>query len=97
MEHSLSNLIAAVENGFFSETTTARLKELEQRKTALKALIAVEKEKEVQSLSREQVTKYLSYAITQPSQTLIDLLIQKAIVKSDAIDVYLKIYSRCTT
>lgn len=90
VEHSLTNLIAAVENGFYSDTTNTRLKELEQRKTELKALIAVEKEKEVQPLTREQVTKYLSYAITQPSQTLIDLLVRKAIVKGDTVDIYLK-------
>lgn len=90
VEHSLTNLIAAVENGFFSDTTNTRLKELEQRKTELKALIAVEKEKEIQPLTREQVTKYLSYAITQPSQTLIDLLVRKAIVKGDTVDIYLK-------
>lgn len=90
VENSLTNLIAAVENGFFSDTTNARLKELEQRKVELKALIAVEKEKEVQPLTREQVTKYLSYAITQPSQTLIDLLVRKAIVKGDTVDIYLK-------
>ena len=90
VEHSLTNLIAAVENGFFSDTTNTRLKELEQRKTELKALIAVEKEKEVKPLTREQVTKYLSYAITQPSQTLIDLLVRKAIVKDDTMDIYLK-------
>lgn len=90
MEHSLTNLIAAVENGFFSDTTNTRLKELEQRKTELKALIAVEKEKEVQPLTREQVTKYLSYAITQPSQTLINLLVRKAIIKGNTVDIYLK-------
>ena len=90
VEHSLTNLIAAVENGFYSETTNTRLKELEQRKVELKALIAVEKEKEVQPLTREQVSKYLSYAITQPSQTLIDLLARKAIVKDDTVDIYLK-------
>lgn len=90
VEHSLTNLIAAVENGFFSDTTNTRLKELEQRKTELKALIAVEKEKEVQPLTREQAAKYLSYAITQPSQTLIDLLVRKAIVKGDTVDIYLK-------
>ena len=87
---ALTNLIAAVENGFFSETTNTRLKELENRKAELNDIISKEKQKEVKPLTREEVEDYLSYAITQPSQTLIDLLVRKVIVKDDTADVYLK-------
>lgn len=90
MECSLSNLIAAVENGFFTETTNARLNELESRKAELKEIVARERLKEVKPITKEQVTDYLSYALTQPSQTMIDLLVRKALIKDDTIDVYLK-------
>lgn len=90
IETSLSNLIAAVENGFFSETTNERLKELERRKAELKETIAKERVKEIKPLTQKQVVDYLSYAITQPSQNLIDLLVRKAIVNENVIDVYLK-------
>ena len=60
VECSLSNLIAAVENGFFSETTNARLNELESRKAELKEIVARERLKEVKPITKEQVTDYLS-------------------------------------
>lgn len=90
VETSLSNLIAAVENGFYSETSKERLKELESRKSELKDLIAHERCKEVKPLTKEQVTEYMTYAISQPSQTLIDLLVRKVLIKAEAVDVYLK-------
>lgn len=90
VETSLSNLIAAVENGFFSETTNERLKELESRKAELKETIAKERVKEITPLTQKQVVDYLTYAITQPSQNLINLLVRKVIVRENAVDVYLK-------
>ncbi len=90
VENSLSNLLAAVEDGFYSETSKQRLKELEKRKMELKSQIAAEKGKEIKPLTKEQVTEYLSFAITQPSQILIDLLVKKVIIRDDTIDVYLK-------
>ncbi len=90
VETSLSNLISAVENGFYSETSKERLKELESRKAELKELIAAEQHKEVKPLAREQVTEYVTYAISQPSQTLINLLVRKVLIKDNTVDVYLK-------
>lgn len=88
VENSLVNLITAVENGFFSESTNARLKELETRKGELKEIIAKERIKEVKPLTKKQVEDYLCYAITQPSQTMIDLLVKKVLIKDDTIDVF---------
>lgn len=90
VENSLVNLITAVENGFFSDTTNARLKELENRKAELKEIISRERIKEVKPITRKQVEDYICYAITQPSQTMIDLLVRKVLIKDDTIDVYLK-------
>jgi hypothetical protein len=90
IETSIANLIAAVENGFYSESTNERLKELENRKDELKAEIAKERVKEVKPMTRKQVEEYLSYAIAQPSQNVIDLLVRKVMIKNDVIDVYLK-------
>jgi hypothetical protein len=89
-EKAINNLIAAVENGFYSESTNERLKELESRKSDLNATIAKERVKEVKPLERKEVEKYLSYAIAQPSQTVIDLLVRKVIIKDNTAEVYLK-------
>jgi hypothetical protein len=93
IETSIENLIIAVENGFYSESTNARLKELENRKAELKANIVKMRGKEVKPITRNQVEEYLSYAIAQPSQNVIDLLVRKVIITDDAVDVYLK-YSK---
>jgi DNA invertase Pin-like site-specific DNA recombinase len=90
IEKAINNLITAVENGFYSESTNERLKELENRKDELKEEIVKERIKEVKPLDRKQVAKYLSYAIAQPSQKVIDLLVRKVVIKGDAVDVYLK-------
>jgi hypothetical protein len=89
-EKAINNLIAAVENGFYSESTNERLKELENRKSDLNATIAKERVKEVKPLERKEVEKYLSYAIVKPSQTVIDLLVRKVIIKDNTAEVYLK-------
>lgn len=89
-ENALSNLIAAVEAGFFSETSKARLLELEDRKKELKATISNEKSKEVHSITKEQVENYLTFAIEQSPQTWIDLLVKRISIKDDVIDLLLE-------
>ena len=89
-ETALSNLIAAVEAGFFSETSKTRLIELEERKKELKLSIATEKSKEVPRITREQVENYLTFAIEQSPQTWIDLLVKRVAIKDDIIELLLE-------
>lgn len=90
IEKSLSNLLAAIEAGLLTETTKDRLVELEQRKRELKATIASEQSKEIKPPDKNKITQYLLFALSQPTLAMIDLLVQKVLLKDDTVDLYLK-------
>lgn len=60
---SLSNLLKAIENGIFSDTTKARLDELETQKKALTEKLLTEKSKERSIPTAVEIKKYLKYAV----------------------------------
>lgn len=90
VEKSLSNLVAAIEAGLLTETTKARLQELEESKRMLSEVIAVEKSKEKKLLTKDDIGLYVQYALSQPNQTLIDLLVSKVVIYNDKIELFLK-------
>lgn len=89
-EHSLSNLLAAIEAGMLTETTKERLTELELTKKELKELIAIEKSKEIKLITANDIRQFVNYALSQPTQVMIELLVQKIIVVNDIINLYLR-------
>ena len=60
---SLSNLLKAIENGIFSDTTKARLDELETQKKALTEKLLIEKSKERSVPTADEIKKYLSFIL----------------------------------
>ncbi len=90
VEKSLSNLVAAIEAGLLTETTRTRLNELEMRKTELKEIIAKERTKEIKPINKSDVAKYIKTALSQPTQAMIEMLVEKAIIKDNIIELYLK-------
>ncbi len=89
-ERSLSNLLAAIEAGMLTETTRERLTELELTKKELKELIAIEKSKEIKLITANDIRQFVNYALSQPTQVMIELLVQKIIVVNDIINLYLR-------
>ena len=87
---SIANIMSAIECGIITETTKQRLEELEELQKELQEQILLEKTKEVKPLNRKELEEYLKYALSQPNQTLIDLLVDKVIVKDDEVEIYLK-------
>lgn len=73
-----------------TETTKARLQELEESKRTLSEVITVEKSKEKKLLTKDDIGLYVQYALSQPNQTLIDLLVDKVVIFNDKIELYLK-------
>lgn len=77
-QKALDNIIKAAEAGFFTATTTNRAEELEDEIANLNILIAKERNKLEQEISREEVMKYLTNGVRQKSpEILIELLINK--------------------
>ena len=87
---SLSNLLKAIENGIFSDTTKTRLDELETQKKALTEKLLIEKNKERSVPTTDEIKKYLKYAIQKTPRNLVELLVDKIIVYKDKIEIFLK-------
>ncbi len=87
---SLSNLLKAIENGIFSDTTKTRLDELETQKKALTEKLLIEKNKERSVPTTDEIKKYLKYAIQKTPRNLVELLVEKIIVYMDKIEIFLK-------
>lgn len=89
-ETSLNNIIAAIEKGITSKTTQSRLDELEIKLQKLEEQIALEECREIRIVTKEDITKYLNFAIKKKPKTLIDLLIKQIILYDDKIEIYYK-------
>ena len=70
---SLSNSLKAIENGIFSDTTKARLDELEAQKKALTEKLLIEKSKERSVPTADEIKKYLKYAVQKTPRNLIHI------------------------
>lgn len=87
-EITLNNLLSAVEQGIFSNTTNKRLHELETRQQELEQKIAVEKSKSVMMISRSEILKYYEEALRLESQMLINYLVKSIVLYNDKIELH---------
>lgn len=87
---ALGNLLTAIEAGIFTDTTKARLQELEVHKKDLEEKLVIEKNKVKISMSRDEIESYLRHAIKQKSDVLIDMLVEKVVVFSEKAQIYIK-------
>lgn len=87
-ETTIQNIMAAVEKGVVTATTTKRLLEMEQVLSDLEQRIEIEKSKKPVLLSKEQISLFYSKALRMESQLLINYLIQKIVLFDDRAEIY---------
>lgn len=87
-QKSLDNIISAIEKGITSKSTQKRLDELEGKLEVLDQKIEIEKYKQHRVVTKNEIKKFLKYAIQNKPKTLIDLLINKVILYNDKIEIY---------
>ncbi len=93
----LENLLKAVENGIFNDTTNARMKELEiankelQEKIANRQLLTIKPLKEEDVLAYLKSFKDLDYSLENAKQRLIDLFVNRVILYDDHCEIYFNI------
>ena len=87
---AISNIMTAIEAGIFTETTKARLQELENFRKGLSEKILIEGTKTKEALQAEDIEKYLKEAIKLKPKSMIELLLNKVVVYKDRADVFLK-------
>jgi site-specific DNA recombinase len=94
---SLTNLLKALENGIFSETTNKRLKELEEQKTELDNKIASHSLLAKKPLESPKVLEWFnSFKVidtgdNRAKDRLISLFVNKIIAYKDYIDIYFNV------
>lgn len=84
---SISNIMNAIEKGIFTETTKARLEELEKEKRELEKKITIAKSQEKAMLTKEEIANYFKYSLKQSTENMINLLVKQVIVYNDKIEI----------
>ncbi len=89
-EKSLNNLIKAMEQGIFTQSTKDRLERLEEKKTELNIKITIEKARAETALTKEQILEYLKSSIKLQPKLMLDYFIEKVILYNDKIEIHCK-------
>ncbi|HBK01725.1 MAG TPA: hypothetical protein DDY77_01665, partial [Clostridiales bacterium] len=89
-DKAITNIMKAIEAGIFTDTTKQRLTDLEQQKKQLSEQILTERAKEYTIPSKDDVKNYIAHTLSKSPKQMIDLLLSKAIVYNDKIELFLK-------
>ena len=95
----LKNILTALENGIFNDTTNDRMKELEIRIKEIKEKIASRQVLTIKPLSEELVYEYLKsfkdldYSLENAKQRLIDMFVNRVVLYDDHCEIYFNITS----
>lgn len=86
---SMKGIMKAIEMGVVTETTKERLEELEKQKKGLSERIAIEKAKQPLMLSKDKIKEQIHAALKQPTQAMLDCLVQGIVIYDDKIEITL--------
>ena len=89
-ETAIDNIMKAIEKGVVTNTTTKRLKQLEEKQEELERQIILERSNIAPEITQSDVRKYLRDAIQQSAKVMIELLIDKIILFDDRVEIYFK-------
>ena len=87
---SLNNIIAAIENGIYTQTTKQRLEELEHKKLKLEESILIEKTNIKKPPTEKEIEQFIINVLKLKPKPLIDTLIKRIEVFNDRIEISLK-------
>lgn len=89
-EKAIANLIKALEAGIFSDTTKARLDELEDRKTLLELQLQNTELQDKNALTEKKILQYINQAQNLNPNLLVPLLVKNIFVTRERVDIELK-------
>jgi len=90
----LKNLLSAIENGIFNNTTNERMRELEINKKELEEKIALASSKSIKPFDEKTVLSFLEsfrdldYSLDIAKQRLIDLFVNRVVLFDDHAEIY---------
>lgn len=82
------NLLNAIEQGIFTNSTKERLEKLDEQKTELSNKIALEKSKTKLLMKREDIFEYFHAAIKKEPRQLISTLVKEVVLYNDKIEIH---------
>ena len=85
---AINNMLAAIEKGVVTESTTKRLKELEAKQADLREKIVLEQSKEKLNISKNEVVHYLKKAQLSTIEKMTKMLIKQIVLYDDKIEIY---------
>ena len=85
---ALENMVAAIEQGVITNTTTKRLKELETRLEDLERQILIERSKNAVKVPESAIREYYDEALTLGAEQLINYLIKDIVLYDDKIEIH---------
>lgn len=88
VNNALENMVAAIEQGVITNTTTKRLKELETRLEDLERQILIEKSKNAVRVPESAIREYYEETLTLGAEQLIDYLIKDIVLYDDKIEIH---------
>ena len=87
-ETSIEHMMAAIEQGVITGTTTKRLLALEARQEELDRQILIEKSKSAVRVTGEEIREYYNSALALEAQMLVNYLIKEIVLYDDIIEIY---------
>ena len=87
VETAISNLLKAIEQGIITNSTSKRLRELEERQEELERQLLIEASKKVRTVSAGEIRTFYRDALKLEAHKLIQYLIKEIIVFNDAIEI----------
>lgn len=88
VNNAINNMLAAIEKGVVTESTTKRLKELEVKQADFREKIALEQAKEKLNISKNEIVHYLKKAQLSTMEKMTKMLIKQIILYDDKIEIY---------
>ena len=85
VDTSLQNILNAIENGIFSNTTNKRLHDLEEQQANLEKEILIEKSKSAVILTEKEIKEFYEHALRLEPKMLINYLVKEILVYNDKI------------
>ena len=86
-EAAISNLLKAIEQGIITNSTSKRLRELEERQEKLERQLLIEASKKERTISAAEIRTFYRDALKLEAHKLIQYLIKEIIVFNDAIEI----------
>lgn len=90
----LKNLLSAIENGIFNNTTNERMRELEINKKELEEKIIFASSKSIKPFDKKTVLSFLEsfkdldYSLDMAKQRLIDLFVNRVVLFDNHVEIY---------